>query len=95
MKNFKKIAFGLLVGALAIGFSAFTNIKKQTDTTWHISSINGSGNYVVTTSGECQLGSDPCTFTTSLAPDKPGGTYSPAFLAAHDVEVDEGSFSNN
>ena len=28
MKNFKNIAFGLMVGALAIGFSAFTNIKK-------------------------------------------------------------------
>jgi hypothetical protein len=29
MKNFKKIAFGLLVGALAIGFSAFTNGNKN------------------------------------------------------------------
>jgi hypothetical protein len=28
MKNFKKIAFGLMVGALAIGFSAFTTPKK-------------------------------------------------------------------
>jgi hypothetical protein len=28
MKNFKQIAFGLIVGALAIGFSAFTNAKK-------------------------------------------------------------------
>ena len=28
MKNFKQIAFGLLVGALAIGFSSFTNAKK-------------------------------------------------------------------
>lgn len=28
MKNFKKIAFGLLVGALALGFSAFTSAKK-------------------------------------------------------------------
>jgi len=25
MKNFKQVAFGLLVGAMAIGFSAFTN----------------------------------------------------------------------
>lgn len=28
MKNFKKIAFGLLVSALAIGFSAFTNANN-------------------------------------------------------------------
>jgi hypothetical protein len=28
MKNFKQIAFGLLVGALALSFSAFTNAKK-------------------------------------------------------------------
>jgi len=28
MKNFKKIALGLMVGALAIGFSSFTNAKK-------------------------------------------------------------------
>lgn len=28
MKNFKKIALGLLVGALAIGFSSFTNGPK-------------------------------------------------------------------
>lgn len=28
MKNFKKIAFGALVGAMAIGFSAFTNAKN-------------------------------------------------------------------
>jgi len=27
MKNFKKIALGLLVGTMAIGFSAFTNAK--------------------------------------------------------------------
>ena len=29
MKNFKKIAFGFVVGAIAIGFSAFTNAKKH------------------------------------------------------------------
>jgi hypothetical protein len=28
MKNFKKIAFGLLVGAMALGFSAFTSAKS-------------------------------------------------------------------
>lgn len=33
MKNFKKIAFGLVVGALALGFSAFTT--AHTTTTIH------------------------------------------------------------
>jgi len=28
MKNFKRIALGLLVGAMAIGFSSFTNAQK-------------------------------------------------------------------
>jgi hypothetical protein len=28
MKNFKQIAFGLIIGAMAIGFSAFTNAKQ-------------------------------------------------------------------
>lgn len=30
MKNFKQIAFGLMVGALALSFSAFTAPKKLT-----------------------------------------------------------------
>ncbi|RKR82868.1 hypothetical protein BDD43_3059 [Mucilaginibacter gracilis] len=29
MKNFKQIAFGLLVGAMALGFSAFTSASKN------------------------------------------------------------------
>ena len=29
MKNFKQIAFGLMIGAMAIGFSAFTNAKNN------------------------------------------------------------------
>jgi hypothetical protein len=29
MKNFKQIALGLMIGAMAIGFSAFTNAKSN------------------------------------------------------------------
>ena len=32
MKNFKQIAFGLLIGTLAIGFSAFTSAYKNSIT---------------------------------------------------------------
>lgn len=35
MKNFKQIAFGLVVGALALGFSAFTNAKSKFVTDWY------------------------------------------------------------
>ena len=35
MKNFKKIALGLMVGALAISFSAFTNAHKTTLSSTH------------------------------------------------------------
>ncbi|PAW95187.1 hypothetical protein CKK33_17445 [Mucilaginibacter sp. MD40] len=35
MKNFKQVAFGLLVGALAIGFSSFTNAPKKLATDWY------------------------------------------------------------
>lgn len=35
MKNFKNIAFGLMVGALAIGFSAFTTAKAKLTTDWY------------------------------------------------------------
>ncbi|EHQ25557.1 hypothetical protein [Mucilaginibacter paludis] len=31
MKNFKQVAYGLLVGAMAIGFSAFTNAKESNE----------------------------------------------------------------
>lgn len=35
MKNLKKIAFGLLVAVLAVGFSAFTSAKKVNYEYWH------------------------------------------------------------
>jgi len=92
MKNFKKIAFGLLVGAMAIGLSSFTNAKTNA-TTWHISN-NMSGIYTVTTAGECDEGVNPCQFTTSLPPDQPGGKYSQSYLTAHGVTVEQGTFSN-
>jgi hypothetical protein len=92
MKNFKQIAFGLLVGVLALGFSSFTN-SKTTATTWHITS-DVSGIYSVTTAGECDEGTTPCNFTTSLPADQPGGKYSASYLAAHNVSVENGTFSN-
>jgi hypothetical protein len=47
MKNFKKIALGLVVGAIAIGFSSFTNVHgvKKSSFTTHYYTNNGT-NYV-------------------------------------------------
>jgi hypothetical protein len=47
MKNFKQIAFGLLVGALAIGFSAFTNAKKVMTTKATIAKYSITANNLV------------------------------------------------
>ena len=68
MKNFKKIAFGLLVGVLSIGFSAFTNAHKklppQTFTFVHLTH-DGSNNrtdYVYRANlGNCLSSSNNCT----------------------------------
>jgi hypothetical protein len=36
MKNFKQIALGLMVGAMAIGFSSFTNASKKDVADWYL-----------------------------------------------------------
>lgn len=41
MKNFKQIVFGLLVGALAVGFSSFTNAKRAAGDEYG-NQVNGS-----------------------------------------------------
>ncbi len=60
MKNFKKIALGLIVGALAIGFSAFTNIKTKTNLSERYWTNDGT-NYNLVTSYDL----DDCTGTNS------------------------------
>ncbi len=44
MKNFQKLALGILVGALAIGFSAFTGTTKAEKTTASVFYILTSSN---------------------------------------------------
>jgi hypothetical protein len=43
MKNFKQIAFGLLVGAMALGFSSFTVNAKRAIGDIYVN--NGNGTY--------------------------------------------------
>ncbi|MDB5122415.1 MAG: hypothetical protein JWP94_544 [Mucilaginibacter sp.] len=42
MKNFKKIALGLMVGAMAIGFSAFSNVTPNQLNTYYPVQTTGS-----------------------------------------------------
>lgn len=42
MKNFKKIALGLMVGLLAVGFSAFTTPKQLTGNWYTLKSSIGN-----------------------------------------------------
>lgn len=51
MKNFRKIAFGLLVGSLALGFSAFTTApRNQKDLNTYFSKIVGTTGWTWVTS---------------------------------------------
>ncbi|WPU94826.1 hypothetical protein SNE25_04730 [Mucilaginibacter sabulilitoris] len=65
MKNFKRIALGLVVAAMAISFSAFTNVKRVNSNFYVYSSsshlqgdIQNFNNYIATSS-------DPCSGATT------------------------------
>lgn len=73
MKNFQKLALGLMVGVLAIGFSAFTTVKRAnsnfyvyTQTATDQLSIQTISNYVAATAA-CPSGSNVCGLTLPTA----------------------------
>ncbi|WP_158994165.1 hypothetical protein [Mucilaginibacter sp. L196] len=88
MKNFKKIALGLMVGAMAIGFSAFTNAKTSFGhkTLYNASyySLDGTAShsasdYVYDENGSCTSSTKICSavWQTTIAPvqgDAPAGS---------------------
>jgi hypothetical protein len=63
MKKFKQIAFGLMVGALAIGFSAFTNAHSLRLTNHHRTVKAG----MIT--DDFLVQSSSATFTQNASPD--------------------------
>lgn len=65
MKNFQKLVLGLLVGAMAIGFSAFTNAPKKANFATRYWTNNGT-NYVLLTGGLPDP-ADHCGGTSSTA----------------------------
>lgn len=77
MKNVKQIAFGLLVGAMALGFSAFTTAKKFAAVTYYQTSTN---NYekLADPEGICdpdQPRTNSCTITYASDPGVSSFTY--------------------
>jgi hypothetical protein len=99
MKNFKQIAFGLLVGALALGFSSFTNAKRS-GTYLFVHTVHSTSNTkadytFVTDPNDCSFSSsDICTaqWMQSAAP-APGS--SPAADATQvSGSIDRGDYNN-
>jgi len=74
MKKFQKLALGLMVGAMAIGFSAFTNAKDRNLLTsyyynagqqaWNSPSLNqDASNYSTAGTGSgCNPSTNICTY---------------------------------
>ena len=68
MKNFKKIAVALLVGVMAIGFSAFTSIKKQSSIYFGQTSLNHYVRLSGAPSGDCETATtNACTIRYEAA----------------------------
>ena len=103
MKNFKKIAFGLLVGIMAIGFSAFTNAKvtpKNGQLTNYIfvhpaANSNGAKSQYIydSTPGGCNTSTNLCraTWSQSEVPDEGDNPASDATL----VSTSSGTYQAN
>jgi len=70
MKNFKQIAFGLLVGAMAIGFSAFTNAKTFASGDVFVNR-DDSGSYNKISAPynpmDCAADTPPCAYSVTTA----------------------------
>jgi len=81
MKNFKQITLGLILGAMVIGFSAFTNAPKRATGDVYANEL-GNGSYTLLanpyTPGDCASASIPCAFevTAAGASHVTGGTLS-------------------
>lgn len=65
MKNFKQLAFGLIVGASAIGFSAFTNAKRVDSNFFVYTSSSHTQTAIQTASNYQSTTLSPCGGTTT------------------------------
>ncbi|WP_428327903.1 hypothetical protein [Mucilaginibacter sp.] len=92
MKNFKQIAFGLMIGALAIGFSAFTNAKNVNKAKF--ATVYYGLNHAGTTyAREVADPSDDCTAQSNLKdctisyPSDQGASFSASSIPAGSTSV--------
>jgi hypothetical protein len=94
MKNFKQIAFGLLVGTMALGFSAFTNAPQKAKFATRFWVNDGSGNYVLL-SGTPDLANCEGTSTVDCAVEATDGTIPSSFPvnnpSHYSISADPGS----
>lgn len=97
MKNFKQIAFGLLVGALALSFSAFTTAKRA-DTYSFVHVANTTSNlrtdYIFRANqAGCNEGSAICKADWTQA-SAPAEGSNPA-LTAVQGDIENGDYQGN
>jgi hypothetical protein len=103
MKNFQKLVLGLIVGAMAIGFSSFTNakvVKKSKFTTYYYT--NNGTDYVA--AGTSQPSSADCSGTssqycivsssTNLDADAPFAISNPSHYPISAVGTSKAEWSN-
>ena len=97
MKNFKQIAFGTMICALAIGFSSFTSTHKlapQNYTFVHathgISNTKADYTYVALPDG-CDQGTDICTSVWSQNETPTAGSHPQSH--ATQVSISDGEYN--
>lgn len=71
MNKLRKVTFGILVASLAVGFSAFTNIKKSNVLTYYkvnmsYPNANDYRGYVYYSDDRCEIGGSLCRATWNI-----------------------------
>ena len=84
MKNFKKIAFGLFVGALAFGFSSFTTAHAKRSGTQYVFNGNSLSDDKTASIYSVESGDPGCDETAELpcVITVPAGTTLSSWLSA-------------
>ncbi|MET4141667.1 hypothetical protein [Pedobacter sp. UYP1] len=94
MKNFQKLALGLVVAVMAIGFSAFTSAKNATIVTYYKTNLstpaNNPAGYQFYSSDRCQDGGSLCSSRWDIG-SNPAPTVDGAALPSSGVTYQSGS----
>jgi hypothetical protein len=95
MKNFKQIAFGLLVSAMVIGFSAFTSAKKDVNIVTYYKTnpstpASNPASYQFYNEDRCESGGSLCTAQWDIG-SNPTPTVDGTALPSSGVTFQSGS----